>query len=233
MTEQIASATASNHVAPKTEKSLSVKLIDNASCNSNGKLTDKATWSPTTPFELDFSYLDINSPKSLYSQDEQNLKTELGSTELDFSYLHISSPKAQCSVEKPNSKSRLEQGNSDCNRVQSQAEFRIDIPNVVPQTENECHQFYEEWVSPSSNGEETSSSETLAGSICISHIEKLEPLATYIFGDQKPDMCSDLSHFGSSDISDLLELSRSSSSMGACGLCNVELVEERDIFIYM
>jgi hypothetical protein len=230
--EQVVSATTSNHVVPKTEKSLSVKLSDNALYNSNGKLADKDTWSPTTPFELDFSYL-VNSPKSPYSQDEQKWKTELGSTELDFSNLHISSPKTRCFVEKHDSESGLEQGNSDCKSVQSQVEFRIDIPNVVPHSENECHQFYEDWVSPFSNGEETSSSETLAGSICIPHIEKLEPLTAYIFGDQNLDMCSDLSHFGSSNISDLLELSRSSSSLGACGLCNVELAEDIDLYIYM
>jgi hypothetical protein len=231
--EQVALATTSNHVVPKTEKSLCVKLSDNALYDSNGKLADKSTWSPTTPFEFDFSYLDINSPKSPYCQDEHKLKTELASTELDFSYLHISSPKTRCSVEKHDPKSGLEQGNSDCKSVQSHTEFRIDIPNVVPQTENECHRFYEDWVSPFSNGEETSSSETLAGSICISHVDKFEPLAAYIFGDQNLGMCSDISHFGSSNISDLLELSRSSSSLGVCGLCNVELEEYRDLFIYM
>ncbi|XP_078169163.1 uncharacterized protein LOC144563540 [Carex rostrata] len=233
MMEQAALAAPSDHVARKTDKPLSVKLSDKASCDSNVKLSDKATWSPTTPFELDFSYLDINSPKSPYTQEEQNLKTELGSTELDFSYLSINTPKSRISDEKYNSKSGLEQGNSHRKHVHSQAEFRIDIPNVAPQNEIECHRFYEEWVSPFSNGEETSSSETLASSIYITHMEKLEPLTTYVFGDQNPEMCSNLSHLGSSNISDLLELCRSSSSLGGCGLCNVELVEDRDIFIYM
>lgn len=116
--------------------------------DSNVKLTDKATWSPTTPFQLDISYLDINSPESLYTQDEQNLITELGSTELDFSYLSIKSPKLQISDENYNKKSGLKQENSDHKHVHSQAKFQIDVPDIALHNVNKCRRFYEEWVSP-------------------------------------------------------------------------------------